>query len=299
MFKNLVFVGIFFVLFSGCATKVEIVSFTSDAFVKENLPISIDIKNNSYPLLSKVIKNELEEQIIRDDFLISEQNASYLLDLELLSHNRFAYRRYEPFYDYSSIKCAPNGECYRIPRVVYVSCLDITDSIHVMVRAFNIHTNETKELPIISREFADSCYNRLHSFGFDMFLADNVKRENIILLAKKIRSTVFPIKTVQKERLLDEVKSTQLSKSETEIFEQSLKAVSQKSYKEAILGFEKLKKPTSDETPYEIYLNLGLLYEHEWDLDKALQNYQYLTQTIPEAKNYIERVLVKKRYEKK
>ncbi|MDR1007260.1 MAG: tetratricopeptide repeat protein [Campylobacteraceae bacterium] len=299
MLKYLIFACIFFILFSGCATKVEIVSFTDDAFVKENLPISIDVANNPYPLLSEAIKNELEKQIIKDDFLINEQNASYLLDLELLSHDRFAYRRYEPSYHYSSIKCAPNGECYRIPRVVYVPCLDVTDSIHVVVRALNIHTNETKELPITSREFADSCHNRLHGFGFDMFLADNVKRENIILLAKKIKSMILPVKTIQKERLSDEIKSTRLPQSEAEIFEQSLKSASKKRYEEAILGFEKLKKPTTSETPYEIYLNLGLLYEHEGDLDKALQNYQYLMQIMPEAKNYIKRVLVKKRYEKK
>ncbi|MDR1460450.1 MAG: hypothetical protein LBI78_02260 [Campylobacteraceae bacterium] len=302
MFKYFVFACISFILFSGCATKVEIISFTDGAFIDENLPIYIDAENNSYPFLSEAIKNELEKQIIKDGFLISEQNASYRLDLKLLSHDRFAYRRYEPSYYYSNIKCTPNGECYRIPRVVYVPCLDVTDSIHVVLKTSNLHTNETKEFPITSREFADNCRNGLnysYGFGSDIFLANNVKHENIILTAKKIKDTIFPIKTMQKEKLLSEIKSTQLSQEKIEIFEQSFKAASKKSYGEAILGFEKLKELTNNETPYEVYLNLGLLYEHEEDLDKSLQNYQYLIQIMPESENYIERVLIKKRYEKK
>ncbi|MDR0407532.1 MAG: hypothetical protein LBH45_01235 [Campylobacteraceae bacterium] len=302
MLRYLFYLSISIILFAGCSAKVEIVSFSDGAFVEENLPVSIHVKNSLYPILSRTIKSELEKQIIKDGFSINEQNASYRLDLEMLSYDRFAYRRYEPSYHYSDIRCTPNGECYRIPRVVYTPCLDVTDSIHVTLKASKTYTNETKEFPIVSREFADGCrYGLNYSYGFgpDIFLADNLKQENILLLVKKIKNTIFPIITIQKEKLSSEIKSIHISENEAKIFKQSIKAASKENYKEAILGLEKLKETINNEVPYEIYLNLGLLYEHGGDLDKALQNYQYLTQTVPEIKNYVKRVLVKKRYEKR
>jgi hypothetical protein len=282
----------------GCSTKVEITSFSDEAFVEKNLPVFINTKNSSYPLLTQALKTELEKQIKKDGFSIDEQNASYYLDFELISHDKFAYRRYEPVYNYSHVRCNSNKECYTVPVITYIPCLDISESIYVVVNASDKNTNETKEFPIINKSFSDNCYYGFrfsNSFHHDMFLNDSIDRENIKIVAAKIKQSIFPVKTIQKEKLLDEVKSINLSQSEMEAFKKSYEFASKRSYKEAILGFENLKESISDKIPYEIYFNLGLLYEHENDLDKALQNYQ----SISNAQNHTKRVYIKKRYEKK
>jgi hypothetical protein len=290
--------AVLFLLLCGCSTKLEIISLSDKAFIEENLPISIDMKNGSYPFLNEAIKAELEKQIEKDGFTVDEKNASYHLDIELLSHDKLAYHRYEPVYSYSHIRCTPNGECYRFPIVRYIPCLDVSETIYVMLDVSNKNTNETKKFPLTSKNFANNCYYgfRLsNSFGSDTFLLDNVNKENIKLLAAKIKQSIFPIRTVQKENLSNKVKSMELSQSEIEIFKQSFKLTSKRDYNNAILGFESLKDTMGNETPYEIYLNLGLLYEYTGDLDKALQNYEYL----PQKENYIKRIYVKKRYEKR
>jgi tetratricopeptide (TPR) repeat protein len=277
---------------------LEIASFDDRAFIEENLSISVDTKSSPYPFLTEAIKAELERQIEKDGFTIDEQNASYRLGLELLSHDKSVYYNYEPIYGYSHIKCTPNKECYRIPIVKYIPCLNISKNIHLMVSAFDMHKNKTEEFPLTDKQFANNCHYGLgSSYGFssDVFLSNSINRENIISLAKKIKNSLFPVKTIQKEKLLDEVKSVELSQNEIEIFKKSYKMASEKKYEEAIFGFEELKQLTSGEIPYEIYLNLGFLYEYTGDLDKALQNYEHLS----DAEEYIKRIHVKKRYAKK
>ncbi|MDR3177686.1 MAG: hypothetical protein LBT96_01755 [Campylobacteraceae bacterium] len=303
MFRCLSFIiyGISILLLCGCSAKLEILSLSDGAFVKENLPVFISMKNSSYPLLSEEIKSELEKQIKKDGFTIDEQNASYYLNMELLSHDKSAYYRYEPIYGYSYLRCVPNGKCYKVPAVKYIPCVDVSETIYIMIDAFDKSTNETKEFPLTNRSFADNChYGFRFSNGFnsDTFLLNTINKESIKLLAARIKENIFPIKTIQKEKLLDEIKSAELSQKEIDIFKKSYKMASDENYKEAILGFENLKDMINSEIPYEIYLNLGLLYEYIGDLDKALENYKYLTQKMPETENYIKRIYVKKRYEK-
>jgi hypothetical protein len=290
--------AVLLLLLCGCSTKLEIISLNDKAFIEENLPIFIDAKNNSYPFLSEAIKAELEKQIEKDGFIIDKKNASYHLNFELLSYDKSTYHRYEPVYGYSHMRCTPNGECYYIPIIKYIPCFDISETIHVVVDASNKNTNETKKFPLTSKNFADDChygFRLLNSFASDTFLLDSISKESIKLLATKIKQSIFPIRTIQKENLLNKVKSMKLSQNEMEIFKQSFKLASKKDYKNAILGFESIKDMMGGKTPYEVYLNLGLLYEYIGDLDKALQNYEYL----PQRENYAKRIYTKRRYEKK
>jgi tetratricopeptide (TPR) repeat protein len=300
MFKYIPFIiyGISLILLSGCAARLEIVSLNDGAFIEENLPVSIDTKNSSYPFLAEAIKTELELQIKKDGFTVNEQNTSYRLSIELLSYDKSIYRRYEPVYDYSNIRCISDKECYRIPTIVYIPCLNISKSIHVMIGAFNVYTNKTKEFLLTDKKFADNChygFGSLYSFNSDILLSNSLKQESIISLAKKIKYSLFPTKTVRKEKLLDEIKSTELSQNEMEIFKKSYEMASGKKYEEAIFGFEQLKQLMDNKTPQEVYMNLGLLHEYIGNLDEALRNYEYLSN----AEEYKKRVQVKKRYEKK
>lgn len=289
----------------GCAAKVKIHELSDGAFIENNKPVFISSDENMFPLFNQAIINNLSLEIKQDGFLIDNKNFGYTINIATTSHDQFITRNFEPVYKYHKY-CDKSGNCYYSPRVYYVPCIDIFSSTLLHVNATNIEKNSTINFVVNNKEFANNCYRLGNDFGYynnygyygyyDKYLYDSLNKDNIKAIVRKIKNSIFPIKTVKTETLYKKIESINASKETGDLFALGYSNVKNEKYIEAINIYENIKNQITT-LPNELLFNLGVLYEYLGNLDKSLENYNLLDESVVNKNSFIKRVTIKKRYE--
>ncbi|MFV0482151.1 MAG: tetratricopeptide repeat protein [Campylobacteraceae bacterium] len=295
------------VFFSGCAQKLEIYSLSDNAFVDTPEAVLIQSDTIFFPMFTSAVIDELTNQVIKDGFSVNPYDFTYVIKLKTLENRQVAHRQYEPVYRYYRY-CDANGYCYVVPRVYYVPCVDIMSSTVIGVNAVNIKTSQEINFVVNNKDFAGDCnsfrssyydYPYWGSYYYpDRFLLEGLSRENLRKITTKIKNSIFPIRTETKEKLYSKIESQKVSSDINVAFENSLNSVKNKDLQNATKPLINIKNVLHVNTPFEVYYNLGLIYEKLGNLSLAYENYLLLDDNNENKTKFLNRILGKMKYEK-
>lgn len=298
----------------GCAAKVKIYELSDGAFVENNKSIflSSNENENMFPLFNRVIMNNLSSEIKQDGFLIDNKNFGYTINVATKSHDQFTTKSsrqvvdvYEHcYYDYDGTRHIQ--KCVTVTDVYDVPCINISSSTLLNINATNIDKNSTINFVVNNKGSASNCigFRLFQLFNNDESLYDSLNKDNIKAIVRKIKNSIFPIKTVKTETLYKKIESINASKETGDLFALGYSNVKNEKYIEAINIYENIKNQITT-LPNELLFNLGVLYEYLGNLDKSLENYNLLDENFVRIlgrsyvskESFIKRVTIKKRYE--